>query len=603
MAGEAPGLLVETVSLLGAAVVAAPLLRKLGIGTVLAYLAAGIAIGPWGLRMFSDAEVILHFAEFGVVLLLFVIGLELRPPRLWAMRHDIFLNGTAQLLITGAIFFAIILAATDQAISTAAMIGLSLALSSTAFGLRILEERHELDEPYGRKSFAILLLQDLAIVPLLALAALLAPYGSDMELAPLDIALMAGAVIGLTIAGRFLLNPLFRVIAQTGARELLTAAALLIVAGSALLMQLVGLSMAMGAFLAGVLLADSSYRHQLEADIEPFRGLLLGLFFMAVGMSIDLGVIWEEWITVLVAVVAVVVVKSIVIFATLRLRGSSASDALRAAGTLSQVGEFSFVMVTAMRGFAMIDYRQAAVLTAVIGLTMAATPLTRLAADRAARRFRPVGQETPDENFDDAEGRILLIGFGRFGQLSAQPLLAHGCSVTIVDNNPERIKAAADFGFKVYYGDMTRLGVLRAAGAERADIIAICPDGKATIDRIVELCKKHFPTAKLYVRAIDRDHAVTLRRLNADFIIRELAESAFAYGEAILAGLGVSASEIEDVISESRRRDSERLALQEAGGMNAGIELLPTHEAAAKGKSAKTGTSKKRRKAKAGTEK
>ncbi|MGE0232073.1 MAG: monovalent cation:proton antiporter-2 (CPA2) family protein [Flavobacteriaceae bacterium] len=594
MAGQAPGLLVETVSLLGAAVVAAPLLRRLGIGTVLAYLAAGIAIGPWGLRLFNDADLILHFAEFGVVLLLFVIGLELRPQRLWAMRHDIFLNGTAQLLITGAIFFAIILAATSQPVSTAALIGLSLALSSTAFGMRILEERHELDDPHGRKSFAILLLQDLAIVPLLALAALLAPYGSDMALAPLDIALMAGAVAGLTIAGRFLLNPLFRVIAQTGARELLTAAALLVVAGSALLMQLVGLSMAMGAFLAGVLLADSSYRHQLEADIEPFRGLLLGLFFIAVGMSIDLGVIWDGWITVLIAVAAVVSIKSVVIFAILRIRGSSASDALRAAGTLAQVGEFSFVMVTAMRGFAMIDYREAAILTAVIGLTMAATPLTRLAADRMARRLRTEAEQAPDEDFDGAEGRILLIGFGRFGQLAAQPLLAHGCEVTIVDSNPARIKTAANYGFKVYYGDMTRLGVLRAAGAENADIIAICPDGRATIDRIVELCKKHFPTAKLHVRAIDRDHAVALRRLNADFIIRELAESAFKYGEAILTTLGVPAAEVENVISESRRRDAERLALQEAGGSTAGIELLPAHNSS-KGAAKPSGRKQSRR--------
>ncbi|MGE0847824.1 MAG: monovalent cation:proton antiporter-2 (CPA2) family protein [Flavobacteriaceae bacterium] len=580
MAIEAPALLVETVALLAAAVIAVPLFKRIGLGPVLAYLAAGVAVGPWAARLFTDPDSILHFAEFGVVLLLFVIGLELRPARLWAMRHDIFVTGSAQVLITGAVFTPL-LVALGFSLPASLTAGLALALSSTAFGLRLIEDKHELDTRYGRKAFAILLLQDVAIVPLLALAAVLAPYGNDEILDPKNLAVMAAALAGLVFVGRWVLNPLFRIIATTGARELLTAVALLVVVGAALAMQVVGLSMAMGAFVAGVLLADSSYRHQLEADIEPFRGLLLALFFMAIGMSIDIGVIVERWPLVAAAVVAVLVVKGAVIFLVLRASGTAAADAALAAGTLAQVGEFAFVMVTALRGFGLIGYDNGAVLTSVVALTMAATPLTRMIGERLAARLQPAAPEDAEEDFDGAGGAILIIGFGRFGQLAAQPLLAHGCAITIVDNNPNRIQAAREYGFKVYYGDMTRLSVLRSAGAEKVDLIAICPDGRATVDRITALAQKHFPTAKLYVRAIDRDHALELRRLRVDYLIREVAESAFAYSEAILIGMGTDPKEAADVVAAARRRDADRLALQEAEGLKGGMELIATQAASA----------------------
>jgi CPA2 family monovalent cation:H+ antiporter-2 len=563
----APTIYSEVLLLLGGAVVAAPLFKRIGLGTVLGYLAAGIAIGP-AARLITGGEEILHVAELGIVFLLFIIGLELKPSRLWALRRAIFGLGLAQVIVTGLVLAALGYALAGLTPAAALIIGFGLALSSTAFALQILEQEGTTNTHHGQTAFSILLFQDLAIVPLLALIPLLAPGSAEAEQPGFQQFMIAvAAIAALLIAGRYLLNPLFRIIANTGAKEAMIAAALLVVLGSATLMQLAGLSMAMGAFVAGVMLAESSYRHELEADIEPFRGILLGLFFMAVGLSLELDVVIANWAKILLAVPIFMAAKGGTIYAICRLFGCGRDDAVRIAFLLPQGGEFAFVLFSAAASAAIFTPETASVLIAIVTLSMAMTPLFV----PAARLFlAPVVEEQLEEDFDGAGADVLMIGFSRFGQIAAQILLTGGTSVTIIDHSAERVRSAAKFGFRLYFGDGARKEVLEASGIRRAKIVAVCTNKKAVTDRIVELIQSEFPDTRLYVRSYDRTHTLELRARGVEYELRETFESGLRFGQETLQGLGMDEGTAREILEDVRKRDEERLALQAVEGIQAG---------------------------------
>jgi glutathione-regulated potassium-efflux system protein KefB len=566
--------LLQPLVFLAAACIAVPVFRKLKLGAVIGYLAAGVAIGPFGLKLINDAQSVLTLAELGVVLLLFIIGLELKPSRLWAMRKDIVGLGLAQVVLCAA---ALGLLAWMSGLGwrAAVVAGAGLALSSTAFAAPLMAERNELTAPYGQRAFAILLLQDLAIVPLLALVAVLSPItvpnagGSAF----VEVVWMIGAIAAIVLAGLFLLNPAFKALAATGSTEIMTASALLVVLGAAALMQLVGMSMAMGAFLAGVLLAESRFRHELEADIQPFRGLLLGLFFIAVGMGIDLPLVADNALLITLAVLTLIVVKTALIWALARFTGSNQRDALRMGSVLSQGGEFAFVLLTAAAGAQVMAPAEANLLTAIVTFSLVATPAVFAAAQWFAR---PQGAAGREEDFSTAKGSALIIGYGRFGQVVSQLLMARGLDLTMIDSNVEAIEAASKYGHKIYFGDGARLDVLRAAGAERMKLVAVCVNDAQAATMAAKHCQQHFPMAKLVVRAIDRPHSMELVRLNVDAQVRETFESAVALGRGALLAMGTGPGLISDIEQDVRRRDDERFAKQLTEGVQAGTDLLRT---------------------------
>ncbi|GAB1361438.1 monovalent cation:proton antiporter-2 (CPA2) family protein [Rhodobacter sp.] len=573
--------LLPVVVLLAAAVVAVPIFRRLGLGSVLGYLAAGLAIGPYGLGQlgygaFGDPQAILHVAELGVVLFLFIIGLEMQPSRLWAMRGEIFGLGAVQvaLAIFALIWVGVILGYPWTASFVA---GTGFVLTSTAIVMQMLDERGEMGQPKGRRIIAILLFEDLSIVPLLALVAFLAPGVHDSTpgewLRSVGIGL--AAIAALVLAGRYLLNPMFRLLARFGAREVMTAAALLVVLGAAVLMQAGGLSMAMGAFLAGVLLSESSFRHQLEADIEPFRGLLLGLFFVGVGMALDLNIIAANWKVVAISVPAFMMLKMLVIYAVARLFRAGRSEALERAVLMAQGGEFAFVLYAAATQFSILEPDWNANMTAIIILSMVLTPLMIILFER----IRPKATVSAEgvEGVGEAgglRGNVLLIGFGRVGQIVSQPLLARGHSISAIDNDPEMIQAAASFGFKVWYGDGCRLDILHGAGAASADLVVVATDKAETTTRIAELLKHEFPLVPVMARAFDRGHALELMAKGVEYQMRETFESAIAMGREAVIRLGASDDEAAEVIETIRARDRERLAMQSVEGIYAGRDLL-----------------------------
>jgi glutathione-regulated potassium-efflux system protein KefB len=565
--------LVHVVALLGAAVIAVPLFKRAGLGSVLGYLAAGLVIGPFGLKLFTSPQAILHVAELGVVMFLFIIGLEMQPSRLWSLRREIFGLGIAQVTACGALLTGVgVLAGFPPVVAFIAAMG--FVLSSTAIVAQILDERGDTATPAGQRVVSILLLEDLAIVPLLVVVALLAPGASHAagggKWAAVGIAL--AAIAAILAAGKWLLNPLFRILADAHAREVMTAAALLVVLGAALVMQLSGLSMAMGAFLAGVLLSESTFRHQLEADIEPFRGILLGLFFLGVGMSLDLAVIARHWPLILAGVPAYMLVKSAGIYIVARLFKASHREGIYRATLLAQGGEFAFVLYAAAATVGLFDATTNAVLTATVIISMALTPLGVF----ALRWLLPDDEQSMDgvDAAEDLHGSALIIGFGRFGQVASQSLLARGLDISIIDIDTEMIRGAEPFGFKVYYGDGCRLDVLHAAGAGEARAILVCVDKRDAANRIVELAKAEFPLAKLLVRSFDREHSLKLVELGVDVQIRETFESALKFGELALRELGVPEDEAAETAADIRRRDSERFALETTGGLLAGRDVL-----------------------------
>ena len=574
MAAESnAGDLVQVVALLGAAVIAAPLFKKIGLGSVLGYLAAGLAIGPFGLKLVSDPQAILHIAELGVVMFLFVIGLEMQPSRLWSMRKDIFGLGALQVCACIVLLMAVGIGFGYPA-PVAFVAGTGFVLTSTAIVMQMLQERNHLHTPKGQHIVAILLFEDLAIVPLLAIVALLAAQGEAVSLTERlqSVGIGFAALAALVLAGRYLLNPFFRLLANSGAREVMTAAALLVVLGSALLMQFAGLSMAMGAFLAGVLLSESSFRHQLEADIEPFRGILLGLFFLGVGMAVDLSVIAANWQHVLLAVIAYMIVKGLVIYGVARLLGTSHAEGLGRAILMAQGGEFAFVLYAAAASVGILDSETNAVLTATIVISMAVTPLVVAIYVRTAPK--PEVDTSGLAEPENIENTVLLIGFGRFGQIVSQPVLARGYTLSIIDSNAEFIRDIGDFGFKVYYGDGVRPEILHAAGAATARAILICVDDKEAALKIAEIVKEEFPLVPVLARAYDRGHAIDLLKAGVDYQIRETYDSALSFGGEVLRALGEADETALQMVEEFREIDRERFALEQVGGIYAGRSLI-----------------------------
>lgn len=565
--------LTQVVALLAAGVIAVPIFKRLGLGSVLGYLAAGLVVGPFGLKLVADPQSVLHAAELGVVMFLFIVGLEMEPSKLWALRKQIFGLGVMQVALCGTLLTLVgILLGFPPTVAFVA--GMGFVLTSTAIVMQLLTERGEMQTPGGQQIVSILLLEDLAIVPLLAVLALLTPstgVGGDAGSRWLSVGLAAVSVVAVVFAGRWVLNPVFRILAAARAREVMTAAALLAVLGAALIMQVGGLSMAMGAFLAGVLLSTSTFRHQLEADVEPFRGLLLGLFFLAVGMSLDLNVVLANWQIIAALVVGYMLVKGGAIYGLARLLKTSKSDALERAVLMAQGGEFAFVLFTTAAAGGILTAETNAMMTATVIISMALTPFSTMLLKLIPEPEQSMaGVEEPD----GLMGSVLVIGFGRFGQIASQPLIARGNKISIIDNDTDMIRAAGQFGMKVYYGDGTRLDILHAAGASSADAILICVDDKEAASAIADLVKGEFPLAKVFARAFDRGHAIELVKLGVDYQIREVYESALTFGAETLKALGTDEAEVEEIIVGVRERDRQRFSAQIVGGMMANRDLL-----------------------------
>jgi len=544
-----------------AAVLAVPVSKRMGFGAVLGYLLAGVAIGPWGLALIREAEDILHFAEFGVVLLLFAIGLELNPRRLWAMRKPIFGLGAAQVTITAVLLSGIGIAfGLDGSVAVVAAMGLSL--SSTAMALQLLTERNLLPTPAGHSGFSILLFQDMAVIPMLAVIPLLGVSAADEAGNQFDwLALLqaVGVIVLIIVGGRFALRPVLRLVAATELREVFTAFSLLLVIATALLMQAVGMSMALGAFLAGVLLAESEYRHALESDIEPFKGLLLGLFFIAVGMSIDFGILLRDPLLIAGLALGLVAVKSIILYALGRFYGLPASQLPMFALVLSQGGEFAFVLFGVAQTFAVFPTSITDTLIVTVALSMLTTPLLMVLNDKF---IAPRLDHTPAPPMDEMEDQghpVIIAGFGRFGQIVGRLLHANGIDATVLEHDPDHIETLRRFRFKVFYGDACRLDLLRAAGADSARILVIAIDGREGISRLAELVRENFPHLKVISRSWDLAHVFELLEQGVCAHERETFEGALRLGEETLKQLGFTAWRAKQAAHRFRAHDEETL--------------------------------------------
>ena len=564
------------VILLGAALVAVLVFRKLGLGAVLGYLVAGIIIGPDGFALIGDAQTMLGFAEIGIILLLFLVGLELSPSRLWQMRRDIFLLGGIQVIACGLAMFAIIKLVLPFSWQAALVLGLPLALSSTAQVLPLLQSRGRLKTDYGEKSFSVLLFQDVSIVPLLTIVAALSRVPPIAGSATgWTLALYAVlAIAGLVVAGRYLLTPLLRLIGKISERELFIVAGLFAVCASAALMQAIGLSAALGAFVAGVMLAESPYRHELEADIDPFRSILLGLFFLAVGMMLDLDVIKAQPLLVFGLAASLIAVKIAVIFGLGRIFGLKSAAALIMALLLSQGGEFGFVLFTAAQQAQLIEASASSLFGAVITLSMASTPFLMILANHLAQRAQSNGVDLVDPEHAK-QASVIIVGHGRFGQQVGQIMQRAGRSITLIDIKPAQIDVSGEFGRKVFYGDGTRIDLLHRAGADKACAIVFCIDDKGLTADSLAPVRETFPNTKIFVRAFDRAQAIKLMDEASLHIVREVFESSVKLATDALIALGDDAGDISDVIAEFRQNDAQRMVLQhKSGNLRAGMDQM-----------------------------
>jgi monovalent cation:proton antiporter-2 (CPA2) family protein len=552
--------LIQVAVFLAAAAIAAPLGRFLRLGSVLGYLAAGIVIGPFGIGLIYsiyDVENVLHFAEFGVVMLLFVIGLELRPIRLWAMRSAIFGLGSVQLAVT-----AIVLAAIGLSVGLttreAVFVGLALSLSSTAFALQLLDEKGEINKRHGRLAFAVLLFQDLAAIPLIALVPLFAPGAAERPAMDFGHAALAiGTILGVIVVGRLLLNRLYNIVAATGVREAMTASALLTVVGVALVMEAAGLSAALGAFIAGALLADSEFRHQIEADIAPFEGLLLGLFFIAVGMSMDLTVLLGSPVLLLAIVIGLVAIKAIILYGLGRWWGLRHRAALRLGLVISQGGEFAFVLFSAGALAGVIGQPLASLLTLAVSLSMVATPILLLIDDWLRRR---AGTEAPDyEMPPGGDQHVIIAGFGRFGQIVARVLRARQIPFTALDSSIEQVDFVKSFGSRIYYGDASRIDILRAAETNKARAFVLAINDVEGSLKVAETVRQNFPDVPIFARARDRTHVHRLMDLGVTIIERETFLAALELTRKLLKGLGLGEAEVKRLTETFKRLDEKRL--------------------------------------------
>ena len=566
-----PAWLINSFIYLSAAVIAVPLSKALGLGSIIGYLVAGLAIGPWGLGLVSNVTDILHFAEFGVVLMLFLVGLELEPKRLWSLRRPIFGWGSAQVLACVAVLFLGFYALGHWAPTVfggwqiALVAALGLALSSTAIALQVMADRNMLPTSSGQAGFSILLFQDVAAIPILALVPLLgAQMGASSDLHEaagaasrwIEAAKIIGVIAGIVIGGRLLLRPLFRWIARSNTPEIFTAASLLLVVGIAALMQLVGLSMALGAFLAGVLLAESEYRRELETDIEPFKGLLLGLFFIAVGMSIDIGVILASPGLMAVMVLGFMAIKGAVIYTLAKLMGLPYQDRPVFTLLLAQGGEFAFVVFQAATGAKVIPPETSSLLIGAVAVSMLLSPLILVAIDKLLLpRFANCGVEKPDEISEQQEAPIVIAGFGRYGQIIGRLLIAQGYKCTVLDHDAEMIEAARSFGYRVFYGDATRLDLLRTAGAASAKILVIAVDDKEQSLKIADTAIEHFPKLQIIARARDVTHWHELRDRGVMRVQREMFESSLSSGASAMEALGHKPEQIDASIIKFREHN------------------------------------------------
>lgn len=540
---HAPVWLINSFIYLCAAVLAVPLAKKLGLGSIIGYLAAGIAIGPWGLGLVTNVQDILHFAEFGVVLMLFLIGMELEPKRLWSLRRPIFGWGTAQMLSCAALLTGTAMAF-GIAWPTALVAGLGLALSSTAIALQSIQERNLMRTSSGQAGFSILLFQDVAAIPILALLPLLATInGSNEAVAHTGRALEAikivAVIAGIILGGRLLLRPLLRWIANSGTPEIFTAASLLLVVGIAALMQLVGLSMALGAFLAGVLLAESEYRRELQTDIEPFKALLLGLFFIAVGMSIDFGVLWKFPGQMLAILAGFLGLKLLAIYGLAAAMKLPYQERPVFALLLAQGGEFAFVVFQAAAGAQVFSAETASLLIGAVALSMLISPLLLVAIDKLLLpRYAKGKPSTMEEISEPQEAPVIIAGFGRYGQIVGRLLLAQGISATVLDHDADMIETIRTFGYRVFYGDATRLDLLRTAGAAQAKILVLSVDNVEQSLKIVDMVNAHFPNLQIVARARDVPHWNALRDRGVVRVERELFDSSLRSARSVLELLG-----------------------------------------------------------------
>ena len=568
-----PTWLVNSFIYLSAAVIAVPLSKALGLGAIIGYLTAGMAIGPWGLGLVTDVQDILHFAEFGVVLMLFLVGLELEPKRLWSLRRPIFGWGSAQVLACATVLFVGFYALGHWAPTafggwrTPLVAALGLALSSTAIALQVMGERNLLPTSGGQAGFSILLFQDVAAIPILALLPLLGGLAAaTSEVNGLEVPVdrsfeaikIVAVIAGIVVGGRLLLRPLFRWIARSDTPEIFTAASLLLVVGISGLMQLVGLSMALGAFLAGVLLAESEYRRELETDIEPFKGLLLGLFFIAVGMSIDFAVLLRSPGLMAVVVLGFISLKAAVIYTVARLMGLPFQDRPVFTLLLAQGGEFAFVVFQAAAGAAIFPPETASLLIGAVAISMLLSPLILVGIDKLLLpRFAHCGVPVLDEISEAQVAPIVIAGFGRYGQIVARVLLAEGIPCTVLDHDAEMIEAARNFGYRVFYGDASRLDLLRTAGAATAKVLVIAVDDKAQSLKIADLAVEHFPNLRVVARARDVTHWHELRDRGITLVQRELFESSLLSSQSVLTLLGRSPEQVAQTATRFRDHNLE----------------------------------------------
>jgi len=553
--------LLEAMIFLGAAIVVVPISKRFGMSVVLGYLAAGLIIGPSGIGLIGgmqEATEVMHFAEIGVVFLLFIIGLELQPKRLWVMRRLVFGLGTGQVGITAIVLAAILAQGFGLSWTEAALFGFALALSSTAFVLQLLAERKSLNQPHGRAAFGILLLQDVAVIPAIAVLDLVNPNTASGG-SWVDALIVIGLVLGGLALARLLLRPLLRIVAGTGIRELFIAAALALVVGSALAMQALGLSMGLGAFLAGMMVADSEYRHQLESDVDPFKGLLLGLFFMAVGMSTDLMLFISSPLLIIALAIGLMLVKAILIYPMGRLNGLDHAESIRASTLLSQGGEFAFVLLTTGLMAGLISAEMAAIAVLVVTLSMALTPLFGLAAETLLARG-----EAPAE-FDDIDEEatpVVIAGFGRVGQVIGRILAMRHIPFTALEVNSHQVEFVRGFGNKVYYGDPTNMELLRAAHIEKARVLVITVDDESAALKIAEEVRANHPNMIILARAHNRQHELHLRDIGVQYVIRDTLESSLRLGAELLGHLGLAPTEAQDAINVFRDHDAEVLDRQ-----------------------------------------
>lgn len=553
--------LLSVVILLISAILVVPLFKKLGLSNILGYLAAGLVIGPFGLEFFTHPEHIVHFAELGVVMFLFIIGLEMNPKTLWSLKKEIFGLGSLQVILSIAVLTVAgkYLFGFDWILSFVGSSG--FVMSSTAVIMQLLQEKNITHTKQGKQIVSILLFEDLFIIPLLAILALLGSKSNEnIDYTSILIALVA--IVVLIAIGKFVLNPLFRMIAKTHVKELMTGLALLIVLGSALMMEHSGLSAAMGAFLAGVLLSESSFKHQVEHDVEPFKGLLLGLFFMGVGMSLDLNLLFNDWSNVLLIVFAYMALKGLVIFSVAKYVFKEKSFiALSRTMIMAQGGEFAFVLYTTAGNLSLISKDDNALFTAAVILSMILTPLML----QVLKEF--IGNDKDDKNLDldllkenqNIESNILVVGFGRFGQFATQALLAKNYNVTVIEKDADMVKAARNFGFNVYYGDGSKMDTLKACGLEKSQIVLLCLNSSKNTHKILKYIKKNYPLIKVLCRSYDRKNTIELINEGADFEIRETFESALKFSDKTLELLNVDEFERENIMSKIRHLDQERL--------------------------------------------